>query len=118
MLSLAALPLFAMLIGLGFRRSKPAGYSVTHADRILVVLMSFAALGAGTNVLRVMRLGPEVEWLERIALIFTVTAFYVGPLFLYLVATRFRRHRKAVRQPALRIHAGHAIDGPANQVTD
>src|SRR5262249_24207065 len=88
MLSLAALPLFAMLIGLGFRRSKPAGYAVTNSDRILVVLLSFAALGTGTTAWRVMRLGSEVDWLERVSLLLTVTAFYTGPLFLWLVRAR------------------------------
>lgn len=93
-----ALTLFAMLIGLGFRRSKPAGYEVTYSDRLLVLLTSFAALGTGMSALRVIELPSEVLWPERIALIITSAAFYVAPLFLYLVAIRLQRQLKAVKE--------------------
>ena len=88
------LVIFAVLIAIGYARSRPSGYPVTPRDGILVALVTLAALSPSVALRATSMLTPDVTTPDRIARFLAVVAIGAAPLAIFLLASWIRNRSR------------------------
>ena len=86
----AALVILGVLIGIGYARSRPSGYRMTSRDRVLVALVTIAALTPAVALRATSMLSPDVATPDRIARFLAVVAIGAAPLSIFVLASWIR----------------------------
>jgi hypothetical protein len=92
-----SLPFLIMVVPLGYRRTKPAGYRPSPSERILVGLMGLAAIAPVFALRMVTHMGSEpIRLSDRVSLFFGLVVAGTFPLVVFVLSGLLSR---AVRVP-------------------
>ena len=85
--SLGVLVLLAVLIAIGYARSRPTGYRIMGRHRILVALVAVAVLTPALSLRAIAMSAPDVTMLERVARFLLLAGIGAAPLAVFLFAS-------------------------------